>query len=57
MNDIVKQIIQDICYIGATTIIGIASYYFKRFIDSKQDLVKHQKDMSVDYLKYVNKKI
>lgn len=44
MNDILKQIIVDVCYIGVTTIAGIATYYGKKFIDSKQELIEKQKE-------------
>ncbi|MBC2580600.1 hypothetical protein [Clostridium sp. DJ247] len=44
MNDLLKQIIADVCYIGVTTIAGIATYYGKKFIDSKQDLIEKQKE-------------
>lgn len=44
MNDILKQIIADVCYIGVTTIVGIATYYGKKFIDSKKDLIEKQKE-------------
>lgn len=43
-NDVLKQIIADVCYIGFTTIAGIATYYIKKFIDSKQDLIEKQKE-------------
>jgi len=44
MNDLVKQIIQDVCYIGVTTIFGVASFYFKKFIDSHKDLIEKQQE-------------
>lgn len=44
MNDLVKQIIQDICYIGVTTIFGVASFYFKKFLDSHRSLIDKQKE-------------
>lgn len=43
INDILKNVIQDICYVGVTTIAGMATYYGKKFIDSKQDLIGRQK--------------
>lgn len=45
MNDLLKQIIVDVCYIGVTTIAGIATYYGKKFIDSKQDFIEKQKEV------------
>lgn len=44
MNDVLKQIIVDVCYIGLTTIAGIATYYGKKFINSKQELIEKQKE-------------
>lgn len=44
INDILKNVIQDICYVGVTTIAGMATYYGKKFIDSKQDLIGRQKE-------------
>jgi hypothetical protein len=44
MNDVLKQIIVDVCYIGLTTIAGIATYYGKKFIDSKQNLIVQQQE-------------
>ena len=44
INDVLKQIIENVCYIGFTTIAGIATYYGKKFIDSKQDLMDKQKE-------------
>ncbi|MBC2579679.1 hypothetical protein [Clostridium sp. DJ247] len=45
MNDLLKQIIVDVCYIGVTTIAGIATYYGKKFIDSKQNFIEKQKEV------------
>lgn len=44
MNDLVKQIIQDACYIGVTTIFGVASFYFKKFLDLHRSLIEKQKE-------------
>jgi len=44
MIDIAKEIITDVCYVGVTTIAGIATYYGKKFIDSKQGLIEKQKE-------------
>ncbi|MFL0196712.1 hypothetical protein ACJDU8_14270 [Clostridium sp. WILCCON 0269] len=44
INDILKNTIQDICYIGVTTIAGIATYYGKKSIGSKQELIGKQKE-------------
>lgn len=44
MIDTIKEIIIDVCYIGVTTIAGIATYYGKKFIDSKQGLIQKQQE-------------
>jgi E3 ubiquitin-protein ligase DOA10 len=44
MSQLTKQIIADVCYIAITTIAGIASYYFKKLVNSKKDLNKQQKE-------------
>lgn len=44
LNDLLKQIIADVCYIGATTIFGIVSYQVKKFMDSKRDLIAQQQE-------------
>ncbi|MEY8001220.1 hypothetical protein AB8U03_13645 [Clostridium sp. Mt-5] len=44
MIDLAKEIITDVCYIGVTTIAGIATYYGKKFIDSKQGLIDKQQE-------------
>lgn len=44
MNEITKQIIIDTCYIGATTIFGILSYYGKKFMDAHNGLIEKQQE-------------
>lgn len=44
MIDIAKTIIENVCYVGVTTIAGIATYYGKKFIDSKQGLIQKQQE-------------
>lgn len=44
IGELTKQIIANVCYIGVTTIIGIATYYGKKFIDSKQGLIDKQQE-------------
>lgn len=44
MSVILSQIIVDIIYLLITIIGGIATYYVKKFIDSKQDLIDKQKE-------------
>lgn len=44
MSVILSQIIIDIIYLLITIIGGIATYYVKKFIDSKQDLIDKQKE-------------
>lgn len=55
MIDLAKEIITDICYIGVTTIAGIATYYGKKFIDSKQGLIDKQQEaleQQIGYAQY-----
>lgn len=42
MNDFIKQIIQDVCYIGATTILGLASFYLKQFLATHKKFIAKQ---------------
>jgi hypothetical protein len=44
MNEVTKQIIIDICYIGATTIFGLVSYYGKKFMDNHNALIEKQQE-------------
>lgn len=44
MSILLSQIIINVIYILLTVIAGIATYYGKKFIDSKQGLIEKQKE-------------